>query len=346
MPESEEILKMFESTTDAEKKRSILRNIDEDPVVKEEYIRLKNTSALLASMKEMPDYQLEDMYLRFQKNFNSPPKSLRIKLNSIMRYAAVFIIAAGLTSFFFYLQQTKNDSKRISGSDLIVYQEISANFASRMKFKLADGTTVQLNSGSKLLFPNKFAGQSRDVILSGEAFFDVTTNPEKPFIVHTNSVDVKVFGTAFNLKAFPDSREVSATLVHGKVAVGRVIDGGFKQLAVLNPSQRAVCNLDNNEIRVYDLQDLDKFIGWKDGKLVFSNDPIQELAEKLGVWYNVTVKIGNEALKYHRFTATFTEEPIEQVLDLLGKSTPLKYKIIKANRLPDNSYSKRTIILN
>lgn len=346
MKESEEILKLFDIDTDADKKLSVLKNIDEDSVVKDEFNRLKNTRALLASGQEMPSYQLENLYVDFQRKLNSRQKSLKLHLTLIMKYAAVFIVAAGLTASFFYFQQKRDDSKPAAGNDPVVYEEISANFGARMKCMLSDGTTVYLNSGSKLIIPNKFMGNSRNVELSGEAFFDVATNPDKPFIVHANSIEVKVYGTAFNLRAFRGSREISATLVHGKIVLEDETAGIENQLAVLKPSQRAVYNLDKKVITVSEYPDLDKFIGWKDGKLVFSNDPISELAEKLGTWYNVTVKIGNEGLKYHRFTATFTDEPIEQVLDLLSKSTPLKYKIIKANRLSDNSYSKRTIILN
>jgi ferric-dicitrate binding protein FerR (iron transport regulator) len=286
------------------------------------------------------------MYLNFKKELSSPDKSLRLNMRFFLRYAAVFIIAVGLTAVFFNYQQLNSSSSAFSGSALVINQEISTNFGARMKFQLSDGTTVYLNSGSKILFPNKFAGKTRSVELSGEAFFDVTTNPDQPFVVHTNVLDVKVFGTAFNLKAYPDSREISATLVHGKINVENEISGVCRQLASLKPSQRAVYDIDNKEIRVSDEQDLDKFIAWKEGKLVFSNDPINELAEKLGIWYNVNVKVGNEGLRAHRFTATFTDEPIEQVLGLLSKSTPLKYRIIKAERNSDNSYSKRTVILN
>jgi transmembrane sensor len=346
MQESEELLKIIAGDAEAETKKSAFEKLNEDPVAKEEYNRLKNAWALLASEKEMTAYRVENMYLNFQKRLNSPNNSLRSSLNSIFRYAAVFIIAVGLTSVFFNYQQSNSSSKRISGSALIINQEISANFGARMKFKLSDGTIVFLNSGSKLLFPNIFEGKSRRVELSGEAFFDVTTNPDQPFIVHTNALDLKVFGTEFNLKAYPDSKEISATLEHGKIVIEKEIAGIGWQLASLKPSQRAVYNTYTKDITVSNEQDLDKFIAWKDGKLVFSNDPIKELAEKLGIWYNVNVKIGNEGLRSHRFTATFTDEPIEQVLDLLSKSTPLKFKIIKAEKLPNNSYSKRTVILN
>jgi transmembrane sensor len=112
----------------------------------------------------------------------------------------------------------------------------------------------------------------------------------------------------------------------------------------LEASGRAVLKIKEGTIKVSKEEDLDKFIGWKDGKLVFFNDPIDEVAGKLGNWYNVTVSFGNSNLKNYRFTATFSDEPIEQVLELLCKSSPIKYKISLAVKQSDNSYSRREII--
>ena len=198
----------------------------------------------------------------------------------------------------------------------------------------------------KLLFPLEFKGNSRKVELVGEAFFEVTTNPDKPFIVKTNAINVKALGTAFNIQAYSTSNEISTTLVRGKVVLERESAGIVKQFAELKPSERAVFNRDAKAVNISDEEDLDKFIGWKDGKLVFFNDPIEDVAEKIGNWYNVTIKINKNELKRFRFTATFTDEPIEQVLDLLSKSSPISYRIKKATRLADNSYSKREVIIN
>jgi ferric-dicitrate binding protein FerR (iron transport regulator) len=225
-----------------------------------------------------------------------------------------------------------------------VNQEISTIFGIRSTFQLPDGSIVHLNSGSKLVFPTEFCGNIRKVELTGEAFFEVKPDREKPFIVKTRDINVKVLGTSFNLKAYPESKETSATLVNGKVVLESESAGIVRQLAELKPSDRAVYMSDNKSIHLSKEEDLDKFIAWKDGKLVFFNDPIDEVAEKLGIWYSVTVKIGNAGLKKYRFTATFTDEPIEQVLDLLSKSSPIKYQIKKATKLSDKSYSKRQVI--
>ncbi len=265
-------------------------------------------------------------------------------LQFFQKAAAVLLLAVLFSSVYIYYDKATGSSER-NGRRVIV-QEISTIFGMRSKFQLSDGTLVNLNSGSKLIFPTEFTDKTRNVELVGEAFFEVTPNPAKPFIVKTSEINVKVLGTAFDLQAYPGTNKISATLVHGKIVLERELIGISKQLAELKPSDRAVFKTDEKVINISAEEDLDKFIAWKDGKLVFFNDPIENVAEKLGNWYNVTVKISNNELKKYRFTATFTDEPIEQVLDLLSKSSPIKYQIRKAKRLADNSYTAREIIFN
>lgn len=269
----------------------------------------------------------------------------KTRIFEFMQRAAAVLLLAGLFSTAYIYYHNAFPVSDQSEKPVIV-QEVSTVFGSRSKFKLPDGTTVFLNSGSKLILPIEFRGNSRNVELVGEAFFEVIPDAAKPFVVKTSEFNVKVLGTAFNLQAYPDSREISTTLVHGKVILEREFAGISKQLAELKPSDRAVFNTTEKAIRISSEEDLDKFIAWKEGKLVFFNDPIDKVAEKLGNWYNVTVKINNAGLKKYRFTATFTDEPIEQVLDLLSKSSPIRYQVKKAIPLSDNSYSKREIIFN
>ncbi len=262
-----------------------------------------------------------------------------------LRQVAAILLLAGIfsTAYIYYYNSSRNINPNEHPGTM---QEVSTIFGTRSKFQLPDGTTVNLNSGSKLIFPIEFSGNSRNVELVGEAFFDVTADAKMPFVVKTSDINVKVLGTAFNLQAYAGSKEVTTTLVHGKVILERENSGVTKQVAELKPLERAVFHLNEKEIDISAEEDLDKFIAWKEGKLVFFNDPIDKVAEKLGYWYNVTVKIGNSHLKRYRFTATFTDEPIEQVLDLLSKSSPIRYQIVKAFKLSDNSYSKREIIFN
>lgn len=266
----------------------------------------------------------------------------------VFRYAAIVMCLLSIGWLLEYsISKYHTENTGCLSSSMVhpsINQEISTIYGMRSKFQLPDGTIVHLNSGSRLIFPIEFCGNSRKVELIGEAFFEVKPDPSKPFIVKTKDINIKVLGTSFNLKAYPESNKISTTLVHGKVVLETDSAGVMKQLVELKPSDRAVYMDDNKSIQLSKEEDLDRFISWKDGKLVFFNDPIDEVADKLGIWYNVTIKIGNVSLRKYRFTATFTDEPIEQVLDLLSKSSPIKYQIKKASKLSDKSYSKREII--
>ena len=308
-------------------------------------------------MKVFEDYRLlwEEsnpkiplMPIDVERDLLKTKRRFRHRKTRVIRFlqqaVAVFILAGFFSSIYIYHYNSFKVPEYIKPPTLV--QEISTAYGTRSKFQLSDGTTVFLNSGSKLLFANEFNSNCRNVELIGEAFFEVTTDPSKPFVVKTGDIHVKVLGTAFDLQAYPLSGVINTTLVHGKVILEKESDGLFKQIADLKPSDHAIYKIGTNSVAISAEEDLDKFIAWKDGKLVFFNDPIEDVASKLGIWYNVNVKIKNNNLKGYHFTATFSDEPIEQVLDLLSKSSPMKYSIKKAKKLSDSSYLKREIIIN
>ncbi len=264
-------------------------------------------------------------------------------LVNLQRIAAVLITAVLLSSAYIWFFQSSPQQELAENT---VYQEVTTAFGTRSKFLLPDGSTVWLNSGSKLIFPTLFKGDRRQVVLSGEAYFEVQHNEAMPFIVKTPALAIRVLGTSFNVQAYEGSKQMVTTLVEGKVVLERYSNDNNTVLAELKPNERAVLNYTNHTLKIHKEEDIDKFIAWKDGKLVFFDDPIEEVASKLGNWYNVEVQIRNQKLKNYHFTATFTDEPIEQVLDLLSKSSPIQYKIVKATKHEDNSYSKRIVILN
>ena len=325
--------------------QELKKHLETDPCARkvfEDYCLLWEESGHTIDLKPI-DIEKELSKTKLRLSFRKT-NYLQFALNA----AAVLILAVLFSTVNNYYQKPTAVPHLVAEhlESPAILQEISSVYGTRSKFHLPDGTTVFLNSGSKLIFPIEFRGNLRKVELIGEAFFEIRSDSTKPFIVKTTSINVKALGTAFNLQAYPNSKEINTTLVHGKVVLEKELDAISKQFAELKPSDRAIFNTDKQSIKITAEEDLDKFIGWKDGKLVFFNDPINIVSDKLGNWYNVTVKICNKDLKQYRFTATFTDEPIEQVLDLLSKSSPLKYRIKRAERLADHSYSKREIIFN
>ena len=186
---------------------------------------------------------------------------------------------------------------------------------------LTDGTVVTLNADSKIHYPAQFSGKERQVLLEGEAFFEVAKDSLRPFIVKTNGIDVRVLGTCFNLKAYPDEDQ-QTTLVKGSVRVSY-----NHQQVLLNPGEQVTCI--DQELNVAKV-DIKPYVAWKDERFVFENEPLEGVLKKLERWYNIDVFIQNPALKDMRFTGNLPKyENIDKVLELLALTTRVKFELNK-----------------
>jgi ferric-dicitrate binding protein FerR (iron transport regulator) len=258
-----------------------------------------------------------------------------------VQVAAVLLLSVIFSGVYSYLNR---DSSVISNQ--IVYQEIKAAFGTQAKVELADGTTVFLNSGSKLRFPQTFDNQEqRKVVLDGEGFFTVAKNEKQPFIVEANKLDIKVLGTIFNVDAYADNELVLVTLVEGSVKLQDNSGAENKDLMELLPNQIATLSLIDNTLVKTDVIDLHKYTAWVNGRIVFFGDPIQTVVKKLEKWYNVDIVISDKRLENYRFTGTFIDESLEQILSILSRTSPMTYDILPVQKQADQSISKRIIIL-
>lgn len=260
----------------------------------------------------------------------------------ITQAAAVLLLSilfGGLYNHF-------ND-KPVTGAKVeMAYQEVKASYGTQTTVSLSDGTVVNLNSGSVLKFPVSFADNNqRKVELMGEGFFEVAHNEELPFIVEAGKLQVEVLGTRFNMDAWPDNENITVALVEGSVEIQQATNSGITTLTRMEPGQVAALHLSENKLRVSRQENLGKYYAWTEGKIVFVDDPIQVVVEKLSNWYNVDIVIADNKLQRYRFTGTFIEEPVDQVLSLLSMTSPMQYVIEPSQKQSDNSYSRRRIIL-
>lgn len=219
---------------------------------------------------------------------------------------------------------------------------VEAPAGSRMNFELGDGTKVWLNHGSKLKYPFTFNGKSRKVFLTGEAYFEVAHNKEIPFIVGTNAVEVKATGTVFNVNAYPDDDMMETTLVEGKVVLYRNYNN--QEMKSLIPGECLKYNY-SKKVFTVESENTNRYTAWKDGRLVFRNDSLQQITKKLARWFNVEVVITNKRVKEFTYTATFTDETLPKVLELMTIPTPVNYKLSEIKKLPDGSYSKQKVLI-
>lgn len=188
---------------------------------------------------------------------------------------------------------------------------------------LADGTKVHLNSQSRLCFLAWFKGKERRVELSGEAYFEVAHDKNKPFIVETPKLAIQVLGTQFNLKSYADEKKIVTTLVNGQVKLHMRHKIGNS--IVLSPGQQAV--LENNDVSVFDV-DTHQFTAWKDGVFVFKDESLQDIFKRLSRWYKFEVSFANDSLKKLPFTGSVQhQDNINLILNLLEQTHHVKFEI-------------------
>ena len=256
--------------------------------------------------------------------------------------AAVLVLAVLLSSLYNLFIIGKPQEK----TGTIVYQQVKASYGTQSRVDLADGTVVYLNSGSTLRFPNSFNGmKTRNVELTGEGHFEVAKNKEQPFIVDIHKIQIKVLGTTFNVDAYTNNSSFTIALVDGSIELQQKTNDGISDLLKMKPNQVAFYNQAENKLTFETDDDLSKYTAWTDGKIVLSNDPVNKVIQKLENWYNVDIELADKKLERYRFTGTFIDEPLEQILNILNLTSQMEYKVIPASKLSDKSYSKRKIIL-
>ncbi len=203
----------------------------------------------------------------------------------------------------------------------VVYNKLEVPRGGECMIKLDDGTKVWVNAETKLKYPVAFVGDRREVVLEGEAFFDVAKN-EKPFIVKTSFGDVRVLGTAFGISAYASESESYTTLVRGKVSVER--EGG--EPVVILPGEQVVTSKDGKMIKQQ--VDVEEFVGWKDGIYVFKEKSLGEIMKTLERWYNISVDFQEKSLVNLPFTGNLKRyDDINVFFDALTRTGDMKYRV-------------------
>ncbi len=223
------------------------------------------------------------------------------------------------------------DSNVEAGNAKVRFNEIYVPNGQRFKVKLSDGTWVWLNSGSKLRFPQHFAGnsKSREVFLEGEAFFDVTKNAQKPFIVTAENINIEVLGTRFNLSAYGSDDVIATTLIEGAVNVYETETP--KNRTRLAPSYQANFNKSTKSLGKQKV-DTRLYTAWMQNKLIINDLTFPEILKKLERTHNVTFINKAHHLNAAVFQGEFHNESVESILNTIALSTPFSYKI-EQNRI-------------
>ena len=189
---------------------------------------------------------------------------------------------------------------------------------------LSDGTKVWLNSDTRLKYPVQFIGNERNVELTGEAYFEVTENTQKPFRVSTGEQIVEVLGTEFNISSYTDNELIYTTLVEGKVKVFSEDNPELSQN--LTPGYQTYMYKESGDISIRKV-DINEYVAWKNGEFNFNNKTLAEMMETLSRWYDINVVFENDRKKKVRFTGTIKRyENLEQMLRLIEKTHEVKFE--------------------
>lgn len=270
---------------------------------------------------------------------NMFPEEKVVKLNRYLwlKIAAALVLVLGsvlVYNTYFKYNNTKNAVQEV--------YTFTTKSGERKKIKLQDGTTVLLNAKSLLSVNKGFNDQFREVTLTGEAFFDVAHDKNKPFKVHTTDFNINVLGTAFNVKAYPDETTSEATLIRGLITMEAVNGNGgtitlkpsqkvtfYKSVApqqkskLLKPTALQPEITINHYTKIKDSTIVET--AWTQNRIEIYDQDFDEIKNVLEKWYNVEIRFTDPSIEKYRFTATITNESIEQVLQAL-KDTENNFK--------------------
>lgn len=274
----------------------------------------------LAKHNEKRRDEIESAIEKINKEYDQPEHRKKKSgwLDWFKRFFVVLIVAIG-AGIWYYL----SDRDAATATE-ITYVEKVSELGSKSMVTLSDGSQVKLNAGSKLIFPKLFEGGTREVILEGEAYFQVAHDEKKPFVVRSGQLVTTVLGTSFNVKAYP-TEDIAVTVATGKVRVAKAQEGdlsgekdqGAKSAPlILTPNEQAVYSLTGGNIHKQQVA-AEEYTGWSKGILRFDNVRLEEAIVRLSRWYGVDFQFENEGIKECLIVAEYDNATLVTVLENL-----------------------------
>ena len=250
---------------------------------------------------------------RFDKDQRSVPFMRHLFTFRILKIAALLLILVAIPYFL---------SKIIRPSSMM---EIFVENVKQEKITLADNTLVSLDAGSVFRFPKKFDRERREVFLSGEGYFEVTPDPNRPFIVHANDAIITVLGTKFNVRAWRKSKKVVVAVANGSVSLQPEKVTEKESEVVISEGQMSV--LEENEFpSIPEYTDIDEHVTWRHHEMHFKRSPLREVLDQLERWYNLEFTLADESYASNLVTVFIENKPIEDILELISLINNFEYE--------------------
>jgi len=322
-----QIIRLFSGEANPDEKRNIQEWISRSAGNRKLYSDLREIWLSSGIQNNADNYHLEKAIGKFREQIEENKritKTRRLTIN-LLKYAAVFVLLLAIPVAYYF--GIRNSGQQTATT-------ITCPFGDKSAIVLPDNSKVWLNSGSKLTFFSDFKQGGRKVFLEGEAYFSVSKDKKNPFRVKTSALNITVLGTRFNVKAYPDENTISTTLIEGSIDVS----GNFGN-ALLKPEQKLQFDKGSRKMSIETLSDTSPETEWKDGRLVFRNESIGELAPKLERWFDVDIVFADEQVKQRRFTGILKRESILEVVSYFDFSKLVECKI-QGNKIIIKSQQK------
>ncbi|MFV0591715.1 MAG: FecR family protein [Draconibacterium sp.] len=326
MNELKHIVNLATGNIDPEDRKEVLQKLKATEEDKEIYRKAKTAWTLLSSTRKRRDYDLEKSYILLHQRISEDKRSSGFRMGTFLKYAAIVVILIGLPVLLFF----SKDMLFSETASELKYTSVVADAGQISKIILPDSSVVWLNSGTSLSYNNEFSLNNRDLYLKGQAYLQVTKNKNLPLIVSCNDLKVKVLGTHFDVNAYPESKNTEVILESGSVELLQEGNDAFSYR--LRPGEKARYNKQLKEVQISKFEH-PYSSHWREGYLIFSDTPMSEVIKKLERRFDVEIIVRNSEVDKSIFNAKFKDETLEEILNYIQYSCPIKYKILNN---PDN----------
>jgi len=299
--------------------------------------------AILAGIHEKVNLMQPDGLSGTGKIYNMRPRRWEYFTRNLRNVAAALLVPVlGLSLFYSVKYYSIRSDISASGNS---YNEVFSSVDAITKVLLPDSTIVWLNHSSSLRYPVVFDKKYRKVDLIGEGYFEVASNVRRPFVVNAGDIDIVAVGTSFNVMAYPEENRIETSLIEGKVEIWQSSGTKNTTICEMKPEDMVVYYRESGEVATRTIRD-DRYFSWKEGKLVFTAEPMSEVVTKLSRWFNVDIEISDPAVADLTLTATFINESLISALDLIAKVSPVDYTISGRDMNTDGTFNRRKVSIN
>lgn len=309
-------------------KKYILKKLMQDALTEEERIALQSSRRVTKEMERQwdnaPDAVGSDcpdepsIWRNIRREVWSHGEGRKVVFYKIYSMVASILLVLGVAGTAYFALQSRAD---------VPMYIVSSGIQNMESVSLPDGTKVQMGPGSRLTYPARFSGKTREIILDGQAFFDVAKNREKPFIVHTEDISVEALGTAFELFSYDMENKIEAILLNGKIKIS-VADKKTNKTEeyIVSPDEKILMDRQTGKITKH-IVDADKYTAWRKQKMLsFENEKLSMIIPRLEQWYGRKVMCQKDLADKYRFTFKVRDESLDRILYMIKASSPLLYK--------------------